>query len=144
MKKKKKEKKEEVNNITKTSKYKKNIQILNTFEFEYKENEKKEKIIKKVKEIPYLIIIDKKAFNLNEINNMLIKEQLINKNECLSKNKEKINENFHNLKNNKIKKSIYTINNAKEIYKECHNIKLKKKPFVIERKYLDIQKHDND
>ena len=61
-------KEETVNNNIKTEdipqiqgkKNKENIQILNTFEFEYVQNNKKEKIIKKVKEIPYLTFIFKK------------------------------------------------------------------------------------
>ena len=66
------------NNINRNTKDKKNkdktnnnIQILNTFEFEYKKNKKKDKIIRKSKEIPYSIIVDKSAINISEIQNYL-------------------------------------------------------------------------
>ena len=49
-------------------KYKsKKIQILSRFELLYRRNKRKEKIIKKVTEIPYSIIIDKNVLNLEEI-----------------------------------------------------------------------------
>lgn len=58
-------------------KYKsKKIQILSTFELLYRRNKRKEKIIKKVTEIPYSIIIDKNALNLEEISQ--ISPEIIN------------------------------------------------------------------
>ena len=53
-----------------------NIQILNTFQLEYKRNRKKEIIIKNCIEIPYLIIIEKSALNIKEIKSYLYKKQL--------------------------------------------------------------------
>ena len=66
-----------------------NIQILNTFVLEYKRNRKKERIIKKCIEIPYLIIIEKTALNMKEIQKYLNKYKSLN----MRKNKEKMNNN---------------------------------------------------
>ena len=52
---------------------KEKIKILNSFELEYKKNENNEKIIQKIIEIPYLIIIEKKALNFEEIKNIFHK-----------------------------------------------------------------------
>ena len=69
-----------------------NIQILNTFVLEYKRNRKKERIIKKCVEIPYLIIIKKTAINMKEIQKYLNKNKNISaKKTNTRKNKDKMN-----------------------------------------------------
>jgi hypothetical protein len=70
----------------------KNIQILNTLILEYKRNRKKERIIKKCIEIPYLIIIEKTALNMKEIQKYLNKYKKISEKSLnMRKNKEKMN-----------------------------------------------------
>jgi len=85
------------------------------------QNGRKEKIIQKVKKIPYL------TFNYN--------------------NKEKANENIQDNRHNnfKIEKRFpYSINKeSKEINKIYHNILLKKIPFIIEQKFLKRKNLDN-
>ena len=49
------------------------IKILNSFELEYKKDENNEKIIQKIIEIPYLIIIEKNTLNFEEIKNIFPK-----------------------------------------------------------------------
>ena len=76
----------------------KSIQILNTFQLEYKRNRRKERIIKKSTEIPYLIIIEKNEINVDEIETMgeeLINEQKGKENNFVvpPKNKREKNEN---------------------------------------------------
>ena len=57
----------------------KNIQILNTFELIYKKNRKREKLIKKAIEIPYLIIINKNCLDLDIFKNNHPQENLNDK-----------------------------------------------------------------
>ena len=49
----------------------KNVDVLNILELKYKQNKKKEKIIKSCTEVPYIIIIDKRGINMEEIKNSL-------------------------------------------------------------------------
>lgn len=54
-----------------------NLKILNTFEFHYiRKNE--EKIIKKVEEIPYIIIVQKNYLNMSEIKEFFSKKRINN------------------------------------------------------------------
>ena len=138
----KEEKNNEDKKFEKISKKRDNIQIINTFEMEYKQNEKKEKIIQKSKEVPYLIIIDKKSFNLDNINNIINREELEKK----INDKERKEQNIQDKKINdfKIEKFAYSINKeSKEINKGYHNILLKKIPFIIEQKLLKRKSQDN-
>ena len=95
-----------------------NIQILNTFVLEYKRNRKKERIIKKCVEIPYLIIIKKTAINMKEIQKYLNKNKNISaKKTNTRKNKDKMNNTidlsssnifcYDNLNKTYIKKDSY-------------------------------------
>lgn len=52
----------------------KDVQILNTFQLEYKKNKKKEIIIRKCIEIPYLININKTAVDMKEIQKYMNKK----------------------------------------------------------------------
>ena len=91
----------------------KNITLLYNFEIEYARNKQKEKIIKKVSEIPHSIIIQKNALNLEiqkffEIKKNLLKSQDLdshkNKNEVNSS--ELNNSNSNSNKNNEDKNKI--------------------------------------
>ena len=82
----------------------KNIQILNTFEFEYKKNRRKEKKIINSIEIPYLIIIDKNAINIGEItkNNINNESKKVKSSySCYTYNKKKNEGGFQYYENNK-------------------------------------------
>ena len=71
---------EKVKKKSKSKSYEKyqnnNVHILNTLEFKYKLNKKKEKIIKSCTEVPYIIIIEKKGINMEEIKNTIPEESM--------------------------------------------------------------------
>ena len=111
------------------------IQILNSFELEYKKNNNDEKIIKKVIEIPYLIIIDKSNLIKEELKNISPKKKpkkkyIYNKHDSTKIDiKEKKNQS--NLEN--IELEYYFDNNPKENTYNLQNVILiRKKPIIIE------------
>ena len=96
-----------------------NFKIINTLELRYKKNKRGEKIITKSREIPYLIILDKKGLNLDEI------KLNFNKNNFKNENKK----NIFVEPSNKLKKEKITSN--------INHIKQKEK---TEKKELSIKK----
>ena len=135
-----------------------NIQILTTFELEYRKNRKGEKIIKKATEIPYLIIIEKNNFDLeNNLNITQIKKsgsyelqkkiknsKLLNLNQENNLKKNITNEEICIFSKNKNKK----LKNAKNIIKGKKNLKKneipKRKINELERINYENQNEENN
>lgn len=122
-----------------------NIQILNTFELKYEQNKNKEKIIKKVIEIPYLIIINKNAFKMEEIKNYNNIEEPNSKESIKKdiKNRIKEDKEYSNFKKFEF---IYSIDNDYKINEKYHKniIILKKTPIIMEENKLDIIQNSNN
>ena len=116
-----------------------NIQILNTFLFEYKSNKNGEKIIKKSLEIPYLIIIEKSGINMSEMQNQTKIDypdntEKISSSKIKRKTKKKIKENeTFSLKNKTKTKSNDNKNKSKNKGKE----KEKKEKIEIKSEEID-------
>ena len=116
-----------------------NIQILNTFLFEYKSNKNGEKIIKKSLEIPYLIIIEKSGINMSEMQNQTKIDypdntEKISSSKIKRKTKKKIKENeTFSLKNQTKTKSNDNKNKSKNKGKE----KEKKEKIEIKSEEID-------
>ena len=107
---------------------KNNIQILNTFEFIYKKNKKKEKIIKKAIEIPYLIIIEKKNLDMDQIKNNYQQNKIYSpetKKTFLIEKEKRNNPTNNNKRENNYK--IIEINKNESIFLKSKQIKIKNK-----------------
>ena len=113
-----------------------NVHILNTLELEYKLNKKKEKIIKKCIEVPYLIIIDKDAINMEDLKNKFPDNSIIlNKDKSFSfsskNNSDNINENNNENNNKSLHLETFQIqinNEENNIPEEAKNEKITKNP----------------
>ena len=123
---------ENINNL-----HENNIQILNTFVFDYKRNRRKEKIIKNSNEIPYLIIIDKNSLNMSDITkfNSQNDEKNKTKYEIFSNKKEKENIYQDNQNNNNLSLSE---NDSQK--KEINNKIQRKRNESVKEKKIEKEK----
>ena len=103
-----------------------NIQILSNFECLYKKNHNNDIIIKKAIEIPYLIIIDKKYLNKEEIEKVSHKKK--SKNKINVKNDSKKN----NIKEKKKTSNIKYVKQKKKINNPKNVNLIRDKPIIIE------------
>ena len=78
----------------------KNVEVLYTLEFNYKKNKEKEIIVKKCTEVPYNIIINKSAINIEEVKSFLTENSIISSREKSFSFASVINNDNNNEKNN--------------------------------------------
>ena len=123
----------------------KNVHVLNTLELKYKQNKKKDKIIKSCTEVPYIIIIDKRGINMEEIKNSLQDDSMTASKDKSFSFASLLNSDNNNEKNNEnISKPLHLETFQLQINNEANNFPQAKNERSIKNDKAKKEKRDRN